>query len=89
MLKLFLGRFHLSKKIIALTDFVTAQDAAQILTLKHGRPILPDYIHKIRQVRFVKLNRTTKLYHKDDILACHIKQKSVIPRPTTGQADNA
>lgn len=78
----------MSKKIIALTDFVTAHDAAKILSLKHGRPIMPDYIHKIRHVRFVKLNQTTKLYHKDDILACNVKQKSVIPRPTTGQADN-
>lgn len=71
----------MSKKIIALTDYITARTAAQILTLKHGRRIDPDYIHKIRHVRFVKLDKTTKLYHKADIEAVTIKQKQINKKP--------
>jgi hypothetical protein len=32
------------KKIVALEDYITAHDAAQLLSLKHGRPISPKYV---------------------------------------------
>ncbi len=32
------------KKITSLTDYISAHDAAQILSKKHGRPISPKYM---------------------------------------------
>ena len=63
------------KKIVPLTDYITAHDAAEILSAKHGRRIRPGYIHKLKHVRFHVLNATTKLYHKADIEACVIRQR--------------
>lgn len=58
------------------TDYVTAHDAAQILSLKHDRPIRVDYIskmakskkHAIRVARF----RDRIMYHRADIEACNL-----------------
>ncbi len=60
-------------------EYCTAHEAAQILTLKHGRPIRPDYIskmaksrrHTIRTARF----RDRLMYHREDIAACQIGTK--------------
>lgn len=65
----------MTKKIIPLTDYITASEAATILTEKMGRPIKPGYIHKLQKVRFVKLDNTSKLYNKHDIETTTIKQK--------------
>lgn len=59
-----------------LDDYVTAHDAAQILSLRHGRQIKPDYPCKMLRmkkysIRAVK-RHDTWLYHKQDIQACHI-----------------
>ncbi len=64
------------KKIENIADYCTAHDAAQLLSLKHGRPIRPDYIskmarsekHTIRVARF----RDRQMYHREDITACTI-----------------
>ena len=63
------------KKIDRLEDYITASDAALILSLRMKRTIKPGYVHKIRDVRFVKLNATTKLYHRSDIQQVTIRQK--------------
>ena len=65
----------MTKKIIPLTDYITASDAAAILSAKLGRPIRPGYIHKIRTIGFFTLNATTKLYLKSDVEACTIRQR--------------
>ena len=65
----------MTKKITALTDFVSAAEAATILSQKFGRTIKPDYIHRLRHVRFEVINQTTKLYHKADIEACTIRER--------------
>jgi len=65
----------MTKKLIPLTDYITAQDAAALLSTKLGRPIRPGYIHKLKNVRFQRINRTSKLYHRADIESCTIKQK--------------
>jgi hypothetical protein len=65
----------MTKKIIPLTDCISASDAAQLLSAKLGRRVRPGYIHKIRNVRFIPINRTTKLYHRADIEAATIRQR--------------
>ena len=65
----------MTKKIPALTDYISAHDAAQILSIKLCRQVKPGYIHKIRNVRFVRLNRTTKLYLRSDIEAASIRTR--------------
>jgi hypothetical protein len=68
------------KKIIALTDYITAHHAAQLLSLKHGRPIHPKYIRKLadRKKNSVRVQRVGDrlLYHKQDIESITIRQKS-------------
>lgn len=67
-----------------INDYCTAHEAAQILSLKHGRPIRPDYIskmakstrHVIRTARF----RDRQMYHRADIEACTIGQKTITAR---------
>lgn len=74
------------KKIENIADYVTAHDAAQILSQKHARPIRPDYIskmaagrkHRIRTARF----RDRIMYHREDIAACSVGFKC--PNKQTG-----
>lgn len=67
------------RKIENVLDYISAHDAAQILSLKHGRPIRSDYIskmsqskkHSIRTARF----RDRIMYHRLDIEACALGRK--------------
>jgi hypothetical protein len=59
-----------------LSEYITAHEAAQILSLKHGRAIRTDYISKMVHMRKHQL-RSRKvhdifLYHKGDIQECDI-----------------
>lgn len=63
------------KKIVPLFDFITAADAAAILSAKHGRNIRPGYVHKLKGVRHHPLNATSFLYHKADIESASIRTK--------------
>ena len=65
----------MTKKANRLEDYVTAGRAAHLLTIKSGRRIAPSYVRKLKNVNFVKVNATTKLYNRDDILACNVRQK--------------
>jgi hypothetical protein len=67
------------KKIVALADWVPAHDAAQLLSLKHDRPILPKYIRtlskrKVNPVRTQQMGNRL-LYNRADIESANIKQK--------------
>jgi len=67
------------KKIIALSDWISAHDAAQLLSVKHERPISPKYIRSLSNrkknpVRTQPMGNRL-LYHRDDILAAIVKQK--------------
>ena len=64
------------RKIDRLEDYISAKDAADILSKKLGRKIDPDYIRRVKNVRFRKVNATTKLYHQQDIEACIIRKKA-------------
>ncbi len=66
----------MSKKIPDLRDYISAGLAAQILSNKLGRPINPDYIHRMKNVRSFQVNSVMKLYHRADIEAATIRQKA-------------
>jgi hypothetical protein len=65
----------MTKKIDRLEDYISAKDAAFLLTKKLGRPISPKYIYKLKGVRFHIIHQTSKLYHKGDIQAVNIRKK--------------
>ena len=66
-------------KIQALADYISAHDAAQLLSLKHSRPIDPKYIRRLSKrtknpVR-TEWRSNRLLYNRDDILASDVRQK--------------
>jgi len=67
----------MTKKIVRLEDYITAAHAAHLLSLKLDRPIKPDYVRKLKGVRFYSLNSTSKLYLKTDIEAAFVRQKQI------------
>jgi hypothetical protein len=67
------------KKIVALTDYITASDAAYLLSLKHERPISPKYIRLLAK-RVKNPVRTQQkgdrlLYSREDLEKVVIKKK--------------
>ena len=67
------------KKIVALTDWLNAHDAAQLLSLKHERPISARYIRSLSKraknpVRTMP-NSNRLLYNREDLEKVIIKQK--------------
>jgi hypothetical protein len=67
----------MTRKIEPLTSYISASEAADLLSKKLGRRIRPDYIRKLKGVRTHKVNATSKLYHRDDILAANVKKKEI------------
>jgi len=69
----------MSKRINRLEDWLTAGDASQQLSEKMGFRVPPQYIRSLakskRQPVRVQSLGYHQLYHKDDILACKVKQK--------------
>lgn len=69
----------MTKKADRFDHWVSASDAAQILTAKCGVPVRPAYITKLAQSKKqpVKTRRISghKLYLRADIEACIIKKK--------------
>jgi hypothetical protein len=67
------------KKIVALSDYITASDAAQLLSLKHGRPISPKYVRLLAKSKKQPVHTQQKgdrlLYNRVDIENVIIKQK--------------
>ena len=67
------------KKIVALSDYISASDAAQLLSEKHGRPISAKYMRllsksKKQPIRTEWLNNRL-MYNKEDIEAVIIREK--------------
>ena len=67
------------KKIVALADWISAHDAAQLLSLKYERPIPAKYIRSLSKraknpVRTQEMSNRL-LYSRDDIMAATIRQK--------------
>jgi hypothetical protein len=70
----------MTKKIIALTDYITADEAAKILSDRLNRMIPSRYIRKLSQrkkkpVRAIPMGNRV-LYYREDIESCSIKQKA-------------
>ena len=69
------------KKIQALADWISAHDAAQVLSLKHDRPISAKYIRRLskRSKNPVRTQPSSNrlLYNRDDILNCDIREKQL------------
>lgn len=67
------------KKIIALSDYITASDAAQFLSLKHNRPISPKYVRLLAKSKKQPVRTQQKgdrlLYNCEDLEKVVIKQK--------------
>jgi hypothetical protein len=67
------------KKIIALHDFISAHDAAQLLSAKYNRPIDPKYIRRLSKRRRnpvrTEIINNRFLYHREDVEACLIRQR--------------
>jgi len=67
------------KKIVALSDYITASDAAQLLSLKHERPISPKHVRLLAKSKKQPVNTQQKgdrlLYNRADIEKVIIKQK--------------
>lgn len=65
----------MTKKKIDISEYCTAGEAARILTLKLGRPVRPDYIHRVKNIESVLVNKTTRLYLRTDIEKAVIQQR--------------
>ena len=69
----------MAKKTVALSEYVSASSAAQILSAKHHRLISPKYIRKLAfsKKQAIRIERVGDriLYRKSDIEAATIKQK--------------
>jgi len=68
------------KKIVALADWISAHDAAQLLSLKHERPIVSKYIRQLSKrkrqpVRTQEMSNRL-LYNREDLEQVTIKKKS-------------
>jgi hypothetical protein len=67
-------------KIQALADWISAHDSAQLLSLKHERPISAKYIRSLskRKKNPVRTQEVSNrlLYNRLDILASDVKQKA-------------
>ena len=67
------------KKIQALADWLSAHDSAQLLSLKHERPISPKYIRSLSKrkrnpVRTQEMSNRL-LYNREDLEKVMIKKK--------------
>ena len=70
----------MTKKITPLDSYISAHDAAELLSEKLGRPVSSEYIRKLAK-RVKNPVRTEQrsnrlLYHRDDILSSDVKQKA-------------
>ena len=67
------------KKIEPLSNWITANDAASLLSLKLGHPIASRYIRQLAKSRRQPVRTRSlgyhQLYHKADVESANIKQK--------------
>jgi hypothetical protein len=68
----------MTKKKIDISEYCTAREAAQILTHKLGRPVRPDYIHRVQGVGSIPVNKTTRLYLRADVLNASVRQRQIV-----------
>lgn len=66
----------MTKKKRDIAAYCTAREAADILTAKLGRPVRTDYMHRVRGIASVPVNKTTKLYLRSDVEKAVIRQRT-------------
>ena len=70
----------MTKKANRFEDWLTANDAAQLLSAKLGRPVRPSYCRQLAKSKRQPVRTESlgyhQLYNKDDILASIVKQKA-------------
>jgi hypothetical protein len=68
------------KKIVALADWLSAHDSAQLLSLKHSRPISAKYIRRLskRKKNPVRTQPSSNrlLYNREDLEQVVIRKKA-------------
>lgn len=67
------------KKIENIRDYITASQAALILSQKYERKVRPDYISKMagcqkHDIRLVRIGGIC-LYHQEDVERCELRAK--------------
>jgi hypothetical protein len=67
----------MTRKITRLEDYISSVEAAEILSEKLGRPVDPDYIRRLKNVRSHKANGKCYLYHRSDIEAVTIRRRTI------------
>jgi len=71
-----------------IRDYVTAHDAAQLLSIENKRPIHPEYVAKMAKMKKHTIRvwplRDRYLYHRADILACKVHPTHTKPHTTMG-----
>jgi hypothetical protein len=69
------------KKINRLEDWITAADAASLLSEKLGYPIASRYIRQLAKSKRQPVRTQSlgyhQLYNRDDILACNIRERNL------------
>jgi len=70
----------MTRKITRLEDYISASDAAQILSAKCGRRIAPEYLTKLSKskkqpIRTQQMSNRL-LYNREDLEKVTIKKKS-------------
>ena len=67
------------RKIEPLSNWMTASDAATLLSKKLDRPIAARYVRQLAKSKRQPVRTQSlgyhQLYHRDDILACEVKAK--------------
>jgi hypothetical protein len=78
-IKSILETLRMVRKIMALADWLSAHDAAQLLSLKHERPIQPKYIRSLskRSKNPVRTQQSSNrlLYNRDDLEKITIRKR--------------
>jgi predicted CopG family antitoxin len=68
------------KKIIPLDSYISAHDAAELLSEKLGRPVSSEYIRKLarrkKQPVRTQVRSNRLLYNREDLETVTIKKKS-------------
>ena len=67
----------MTRKITPATAYISASKAAEILSKKCGRRVLPQNISRLKNVRFIKVNDKCKMYLQTDIEAYPIRKREV------------
>ena len=71
----------MTRRVNRFEDWITANKAAELLSEKMGFPIASRYVRQLAKSKRQPVRTQSlgyhQLYHKEDILACTVKQKVI------------